>query len=106
MDDPRFIENQNCLDWFQRWDTQVQEAEGVPSKEKVRMFLSKKTKFDVFSMVIGFYEYCSNFLKMFPGASITACLTNQDRLENFFGEQRALNGQTDNPTLMQTGLYI
>ncbi len=42
---------------------------------------------------------------MFPGSSVDAHLTNQDRHENFFGEQRALNGQTDNPTLMQTGLY-
>ena len=74
-------------------------------KEKVRMFLSKKTKFDLFSMVIGFSKYCCNLLTMFPGASITARCMNQDRLENFFGEQRALNGQADNPTLMQTGVY-
>ncbi len=48
MDDPRLIENQNCLDWFQRWERQVQETDGVQPKEKVQMFLSKKTKFDIF----------------------------------------------------------
>ena len=31
------------------------------------------------------------------------CYTNQDKLENFFGEQRAHNGATTNPTIMQTG---
>lgn len=106
MDDPRFTENQTCLKWFQRWETQVKSIQGVPPNEKGCMFISGKTKFDVFSMILGFHKYCSTLLQMFPGASVTACLTNQDRLENFFGEQRALNGQADNPTIMQTGNYL
>jgi len=106
MDDIRFTENQTCLDWLKRWETQVKCTGGVSPKDKGRMFLSQKTKFDVFCMIVGYNKYCITLLQMFPRASISACLTNQDRLENFFGEQRASNGQADNPTIMQTGNYI
>ena len=70
------------------------------------MFLSEKTKFDVYSMIIGFKTYCDTLFKMCPGATVCASKTNQDRLENFFGEHRAFNGQTTNPTILQTGTFI
>lgn len=67
------------------------------------MFISDKTNFDVHSMIIGFKAYCDILFTMYPGSSASACYTNQDPLENFFGEQRAQNGQTTNPTILQTG---
>ena len=42
---------------------------------------------------------------MYPGLSVSVCSTKQDKLKNFFGEQRAVNGQTTNPTILQTGNY-
>ena len=64
----------------------------ISLKEKGKMFLSNKTMFDVCSMM-GFEAYCDILFKMYPGSSVLACYTNQDKLENFFGEQRVHNGQ-------------
>ncbi|KXJ24465.1 hypothetical protein AC249_AIPGENE22554 [Exaiptasia diaphana] len=102
IEDERFIENQQCFEWLERWQAQAKNAPGVTPKEKVKMFLSEKTKFDVYSMILGFKVYCDILFKMYPGSSVCACYTNQDKLENFFGEQRAHNGQTTNPTILQT----
>lgn len=108
IEDTRFVENQRCLSWIQNWEDQTKDATTLPLKERNKMFLSVKTKFDVYSMIIGFQEYSDILFKMYPGATVCASSTNQDRLENFFGEQRAYNGQTTNPTILQTGteLYI
>lgn len=103
LEDERFIENKRCLEWFHKWETQVKSADGIALKEKGKMFLSNKTMFDVCSMIMGFEAYCDILFKMYPGSSVSACYTNQDKLENFFGEQRAHNGATTNPTIMQTG---
>ena len=78
-------------------------TDGISLKEKGKMFMSYKTMFDVYSMIVGFEVYCNILFKMYPGSSVSACYTNQDKLENFFGEQGAHNGQTTNPTIMQTG---
>ena len=103
LEEERFIENKRCLDWFHTWETQVKRADGIALKEKGKMFLSNKTMFDVCSMIMGFEAYCDILFKMYPGSSVSACYTNQDKLGNFFGEQRAHNGATTNPTIMQTG---
>jgi hypothetical protein len=78
----------------------------VTLKEKRKMFLSDKTKFDVYSMITGFKVYCRTMFKMYSGSTVLACHTNQDKLENFFGEQRAVNGQTTNLSILQTGNCI
>ena len=100
MEDERFLENYQCQKWLQAMNTT-----GIPLKERRKMFLSDKTHFDVLSMIMGFKQYCSILFTMYPGSSVSACSTNQDKLENFFGEQRAVNGQTINPTILQTGNY-
>ena len=54
-------------------------------------------------MIVGFEVYCDILFKMYPGSSVSSCYTNQDKLENCFGEQRVHNGTTTNPTIMKTG---
>ena len=104
IEDQRFIENEQCKEWLESWQKQTLTV-NIPKKQREKMFISEKTKFDVFSMIIGFKAYCETLFKMYPGASVIAIYTNQDKLENFFGEQRAHNGQTTNPTILQTGIY-
>ena len=90
--------------WFQSWEDDVKSNSQLKPKERNRRFLSFKTKFDVFSMIIiGFKSFCKTLLSKFPGCQVSVSLLNQDALENFFGEQRAQNGQADNPTVLQTG---
>ena len=61
-------------------------------------------EFDVMSMIIDFKSYCKTLFSKFPWSQAQVLLSNQDPLENFFVEQRAQNGQADNPTILQTGI--
>ena len=105
MEDERFLENDQCQKWLQMWESKAMNTKGIPLKERRKMFLSDKTHFDVLSMIMGFKQYCSILFKMYPGSSVSAVSTNEDKLENFFGEQRSVNGQTTNPTILQTVNY-
>ena len=104
-DDERFAENDQCQEWLERWELEATSTPGVSLTEKRKMFVSDKTKFDVYSMIIGFKVFCHTLFTMYPGSNVFACNTNQDKLENFFVEQRAVNGQTTNPTILQTGTF-
>jgi hypothetical protein len=53
-EDDRFVENKRCLQWFERWETQAMSTDGISLKEKGKMFMSYKTMFDVYSMIVGF----------------------------------------------------
>ena len=68
------------------------------------MFISKKLSYDLRSMILGYQKYCETF-RLFPGCAIRTNRTNQDNLEQFFGRQRAQNGQNNNPTELQYGIY-
>ncbi len=72
IEDTRFVENQRCFAWIQKWEDQTKDATTLPLKENTKMFLSEKTKFDVYSMVIGFKMYCDTLLQMYPGATVYA----------------------------------
>ncbi len=102
-EDERFAENDQCQKWLERWETQALKTPGLTLKERRKIFLSDKTKFDVYSMITGFKVYCRTLFTMYRGSNVSARNTNQDKLENFFGEQRAVNGQTTNPTILETG---
>lgn len=56
-------------------------------------------------MVFGFQKYCEVLFHLFPGCEVKTNRTNQDNLEQFFGRQRAQNGQNNNPTESQYGKY-
>lgn len=74
----------------------VKSLSQLKPKERNQRFISFKTKFDVFSVILGFKSFRTTLLSKFPGCEVKVSLLNQDALENFFGEQRAQNGQADN----------
>jgi hypothetical protein len=41
-------------------------TDGISLKEKGEMFMSYKTMFDVYSMIVGFEIYCNILFKMYP----------------------------------------
>ncbi len=104
IDDSRFTANQAALHWFLDWQNEIHECERFSASKKEKRFISKKTKFDIFSMVFGFQQYCLAVLEMFPGANIYSWKTSQDALEQFFGQQRAQQGESNNPTEFQYGM--
>ena len=53
-------------------------------------------------MIIWFKGYCDTLFKMYHGSTACAFYTNDDKLEKCYGEQRAYNRQTINPTILQT----
>lgn len=59
--------------------------------------------FDITSMTLGFRSYCKAMFDVVPGVQILSSRTSQDALENFFGCQRAQQGQNNNPTVLQYG---
>lgn len=103
IDDTRFAENESVLHWLAEWEEEVNNTEGATAAEKSRRFISKKTKFDLFSMVLGFKSFCAILIEKFQGVFITSHQTSQDYLELFFACQRAQNGQSNNPSLLQYG---
>ena len=107
LDDSRFAENISCVSWFNEWEKWIKEnCERLQPKEKEKMFMSKKVIFDLHSMVKGFHKYCDTLFNLFPGCQIRSDRSNQDNLEQFFGRQRAQNGQNNNPTEFQYGMCV
>lgn len=104
IDDSRFMENESVLQWFTDWEHEVSSNDELSALEKGRRLLSTKTRFDIKSMILGFQQYCSILLGLFPGAYIYSYHTSQDGLEQFFGQQRAQQGQNNNPTENQYGM--
>lgn len=105
MDDTRFAENRECLQWLKSWEENAKSQTDLSKKQKQKRFLPDQTKFDVLSMIIGFEEFCRTMFEEFPGSGISTARTNQDSLENFFCGQRSINGQNNNPTAAQYGRF-
>lgn len=99
----RFLENQSVVDWLLGWKQEGDEDEGMTATAQSRRFISRKTYFDVLSMVHGFRAFCSIMFGLFEDLHIKTYQTSQDYLELFFACQRAQNGQNNNPSVLQYG---
>jgi len=106
MADFRLLENEECISWIKNWEKESLKRTDLTSKHRQKQFLAKQTKFDLFSMVLGFEKFYENMFKYFPGCGVVTARTNQDRLENFFCSARCQNGQNNNPTVLQYGKNI
>jgi hypothetical protein len=102
MDDPRLMENDSVLEFFNDWYRELQQTD-LPKQEKNKRFISDKLYFDLQSMIIGFKSYCNMLLELFPAAGINAAHTNQDKTENLFGFIRAANGPNEMPNVLEYG---
>lgn len=103
MSDFRFLQNKECIEWIKNWEQESLKMTHLTTKQRKRRFLANQTKFDLFSMVLGYEKFCENMFKDFPGCGVVTARTNQDRLENFFCSARCQNGQNTNPTVLQYG---
>ena len=101
LDDDRLTQNESCYKWLLAWENDAMQIQNASSRNKC--MLSEKTRFDLYSMIIGFKEICSVAFKAKPGAYIFACRTNSDIVENVFCQQRGRNGQNDNPRYIDYG---
>ncbi len=102
QDDIRFTENASVLLWLEEWQNETGNSDGNAA-QRARKFISNKTKFDIFSMVLGFQSYCNEMMELFPGIHVKSHQTSQDYLELFFACQRAQRGQNNNPSALQYG---
>ena len=101
--DRRFEENERALTWLQIWEKEVESIQGMNATERNKLFISKKTMFDISSCIIGFKEFCKFSFNAYPGCNVYAHRLNSNIVENIFCQQRGRNGQNDNPTYLQYG---
>lgn len=106
LDDSRFQGNESVLLWFSDWEKDAQQNEELTAAERGRRFISRKTKFDLYSMVKGYRSYCKEMMQLFEGIQLVTHKTSQDYTELFFACQRAQQGQNTNPTEWQYGNCI
>ena len=97
MEDSKFDENDNILEWLEKW-----EAQAIDDLSNNSTFAST-TIFYLKSMIIGFKELCKLVFDKFEGMSVYANKINTDIEENIFSQARARNGQNDNPTVGEYG---
>ena len=100
INDDRLKEIEALLGWFTDWQLESHNAPATVSERK-KMMISDKTLFDLQSMVIGFQEVCRETFREHPSTSILPWRINTNLVENIFCQQRALQGQNDNPRYIQ-----
>ena len=102
MQDERFDKQREVLEWFEAWREDIKKLP-CSAEEKKRMFISTKCFFDVSSMIIGFRELCRVSFHLHPGCGVIGARVNSDLVENIFCQERAAQGQKENPTITDYG---
>ena len=91
--DPRLMEVEKALAFFNEWEASVEEP---------RNLLSKECRDDLNCAVTGFISLCDRVLA--SGDLIKPGYFNSDIIENFFCQQRGIrHGCNTNPTVLQYG---
>jgi len=103
LDDHRLALNQEVLEYFTKWEMDAEAHQELSKADRARRLLSSKLRFDISSMIIGFYELCKIAFARFPGSTISPFRTNSNLVENIFCQERGNNGQNCNPTYAQYG---
>ena len=98
--DLRLQKNIETLHYFQQWEEQVSKSNLKPC-EKERSLISKQTRDDLKSLILGFDYLCNSRISR-NGYSVTPCYINSDPIENIFCQERGIhNGLNTNPTYYQ-----
>ena len=103
LGDKRLAQNQQALDYFKNWEKDAASHTELDKTKQRKRLLSDKLRFDISSMIIGFYEICKLAFPRFPGSTISSFRTNSGLVENVFCQERGHNGQNSNPTYAQYG---
>ncbi|XP_070579064.1 uncharacterized protein [Ptychodera flava] len=77
-DDTRLHENMNILRWFSDWEATVMDDDSMSPEEKKRSLLSKETRDDLISLILGFDRLCKNKLGQCRGGYIIPGRVNSD----------------------------
>lgn len=101
LGDHRLALNQEVLEYMKIWETDTDLHQELSKTARGKRLLSQKLRFDISSMIIGFYEVCKIAFTRFPGSTISPFRTNSDLVENIFCQERGHNGQNSNPTYAQ-----
>lgn len=88
IQDPRLTEAEDLLSWMETW-TQAKQDDTF----------SKQCSHDIQAMLGGLIAVCKRHLLIYPHSSgLIPAMFNSDAIENFFCQQRGLNGNNDHPT--------
>lgn len=97
LTDPRIAQLKEVSDWFQSWETSIIEDTELPHPQ--HCLLTRETRQDIQSCILGFLELVKYRIASSPGSGIVPMRLNSDVVENFFCQQRSTyNGATTNPT--------
>lgn len=97
--DDRLQQLSQVLAYFNDWESQVTADTSLDSSKHL---ITKETREDINSCIIGFREVCKRWLS--SNITVRPGYFNSDVIENFFCQQRGLcNGMNTNPTVSQYG---
>lgn len=99
QEDKRLAMLNNVVKYFTSWEEAIEESVLLVSSKNL---MTKETRTDLHSALVGFTSLCSNVLN--GKNSLNPGYLNSDIVENLFGQQRGVrNGLNTNPTLAQYG---
>ena len=58
LGDKRLAQNQQALDYFKNWEKDAASHTELDKTKQKKRLLSDKLRFDISSMITGFYEIC------------------------------------------------
>ncbi len=96
-------QNQEVLDYLKKWEGDAATHVELNKSQQGKCLLSHKLRFDLKSVILGFYEICKIAFTRYPGSTVSPFHTNSDLVENIFCQERGHNGQNSNPTYAQYG---
>ena len=100
--DRRLADIKQVLNWFDAWQLSIQENVDLTKRMKYRSLMSRESREDLASAIVGFQRLVDMHLRKFPSNSLVPARYNTDICENFFCQQRAVkNGASTNPNYYQ-----
>ena len=97
--DTRINTLRSVKNWFKAWQKDVNSKNTLTAADKKKMLISYETMEDVRFCITGFEQICKARVR--TGFSVLPSRMNSDIVENFFCQQRARNGDNNNPTYLQ-----
>ena len=105
VNDERLMIPRKCIAYLDSWHEDALQAPATPAEQN-KMMLSDKTRFDLYSMLVGIEQICKYSFQEFPSSTLLLWRFNTNLVENIFCQQRGYHGQNDNPRYdqYQTGM--
>lgn len=99
--DSRLADLLRVEEWLKTWEDNINAIDNISASDKAKMFMSRETVSDVYSMIQGFTEVCKRRITHQKRSLVPAGF-NSDVVENFFCQQRTVcHGSNSNPSVYQ-----